>query len=335
MWRPIARRDLAHLIQERDELKVHCLRMDGEAEEHRLHIARLNAHVAQLTAHIEQLTASAPFPPGHFYSPVVDVNDQLVVQAVREPRPVRDPSGIHIDQQAMEAFCEQLARHYPLFPFPRKPQAGFSFFYDNPEYGANDAVTLFSILLEYRPRRVIEVGSGYSSCLILDTIDRFFDGKLQLTLIDPALEEIRLRIPFGDTGGAELIPAKLQDVPVSVFEGLRENDILFLDSSHVAKTASDVNYYLFEILPALAPGVLIHIHDILHPFEYPEQWVLEEKRSWNEVYAVRAFLQYNREFPILYWTSFATRIFPEKLWALMPLTQENPGGSLWLRKPMH
>lgn len=324
--------DIPKLVQERDELKAHCFRLSAEVERHRLQLEGYRLELEGYRLQIEQLTADAGLPPGHFYSPVVDVHDQHVVQAVRNPRPIRDSGGIHIDRPAIEAVCERLARHYPLFPFPRERQAGFRFCYDNPAFGPHDATALFSMLLEYRPRRVIEVGSGHSSCLLLDTSERFFESKLQLTLIDPALDEIRSQIPLEDSLGAELIPAKLQDVPISVFEELRENDILFLDSSHVAKTASDVNYYLFEILPSLAPGVLIHIHDIAYPFEYSEEWVLQEKRSWNEAYAVRAFLQYNLEFPILYWTNFAWRVFPEKLWALMPVTQENPGGSLWLRR---
>lgn len=311
--------DVARLVQERDELKAHCLRLAGEVD----------------CLRIAQLNASLGFPPGHFYSPVVDVGDPHVVRSVRDPQPIRDSAGIHMDQPGMEALCERLARHLPHFPFTRERQAGFRFFYDNPAFGAHDAAVLFSMLLEYRPRRVVEVGSGYSSCLMLDTSERFLDGKLQLTLIDPTLKEIRARFPLGSARGVEMIPVKVQDAPISVFESLRENDILFLDSSHVAKCGSDVNYYLFEILPFLAPGVLIHIHDILYPFEYPEQWVLEGKRSWNEAYAVRAFLQYNREFTILYWTSFATHVFPEKLWALMPIAKENPGGSLWLRTRAH
>jgi predicted O-methyltransferase YrrM len=313
--KPAEEVDLARLVQERDELKAHCLRLAGEVN----------------CLRIAQFNASLGFPPGHFYSPVVDVDDPHVVRSVRDPQPIRDSAGIHMDQPGMEALCERLARHLPHFPFTRERQAGFRFFYDNPAFGAHDAAVLFSMLLEYRPRRVVEVGSGYSSCLMLDTSERFLDGKLQLALIDPTLTEIRARVPLGSAHGVEMIPVKVQDAPISVFESLQENDILFLDSSHVAKCGSDVNYYLFEILPFLAPGVLIHIHDILYPFEYPEQWVLEGKRSWNEAYAVRAFLQYNREFTILYWTSFATHVFPEKLWALMPIAKENPGGSLWLR----
>jgi hypothetical protein len=117
-----------------------------------------------------------------------------------------------------------------------------------------------------------------------------------------------------------------------VFERLEENDILFLDSSHVSKTGSDVNYYLFEILPVLKPGVLVHVHDILYPFEYLKEWVLGEKRSWNETYALRAFLQYNSAFEIVYWNNFASHRLREELAHLMPLCLENEGGSIWLRR---
>ena len=317
--------DIAILVQERDELKEHCFRLNSEVTEHCEHITRLTADLTRLTANLR-------FAPGHFYSPIVDVSDPVVIQAARAPRPICDEGGITLVREAMEAFCERLARHHALFPFGRDPQPGFRFFYGNPAFGAHDAVALFSMLLEYRPRRVVEVGSGYSSCLLLDTNERFFDGKLELTMIDPALEEIQTKMPFGDTAGAELIPEKVQEVPLSVFRKLDANDILFLDSSHVAKTASDVNHYLFEILPVIAPGVLVHIHDIVYPFEYPAEWILEEKRSWNEAYAVRAFLQYNLEFPIVYWTNYAAQAFPDKVRALMPMAMENEGGSMWLQR---
>src|SRR5580700_7829169 len=245
--------DLARLVQERDELKAHCLRLAGEVN----------------CLRIAQFNASLGFPPGHFYSPVIDVDDPHVVRSVRDPQPIRDSAGIHMDQPGMEALCERLARHLPYFPFGRERQAGFRYFYDNPAFGAHDAAVLFSMLLEYRPRRVVEVGSGYSSCLMLDTSERFLDGKLQLALIDPTLKEIRARVPLGSAHGVEMIPVKVQDAPISVFESLQENDILFLDSSHVAKCGSDVNYYLFEILPFLAPGVLIHITTSCIPSSIP------------------------------------------------------------------
>jgi hypothetical protein len=272
------------------------------------------------------------YPPGHFYSPVVDVSDPRAVEAVRGRLQAPWPAGVAIDRGQMTLLMKRLSEQHRHFPFPRHPSSEFRFYFDNPFFGCHDASVLFSMLLEFRPRRVVEVGCGYSSCLMLDTSERFFHGNLDLTLIDPALDEIRGL--FGDRGrgAARLVNDRVQSVPMEVFERLEANDVLFLDSSHVSKTGSDVNYFLFEILPVLKPGVLVHVHDILYPFEYLEDWVLKEKRSWNEAYALHAFLQYNSAFEIVYWANFMWHRFHGDLAASMPLCLENEGGSIWLRR---
>lgn len=306
--RKLVRTDaLNALVRERDELRGHCQRLQG-------------------------LLENTGFPPGHFYSPVVDIADPHAVRATRGRLDAPALAGIDIDPARMAETLRLLAPHHARFPFPLHHEEPYRFCRENPFFGAHDASALFSMLLAFRPRRVIEVGCGHSSCLLLDTNEIFFDGAMELTMIDPSLDE--LRSLFGPKGapGARLMPRKLQDVPSGVFEELEENDILFIDSSHVLKTGSDVNDYLFRILPLLRPGVLIHIHDILYPFEYPEEWVLEHKRSWNEAYALRAFLQYNSSFEILYWANFVWTYLLDDLRALMPLSLENGGGSIWLRR---
>lgn len=229
-------------------------------------------------------------------------------------------------------MMKRLAEHHRHFSFPRHREAGYRFYFDNPFFGCYDASILFSMLLEFRPRRIVEVGCGHSSCLLVDTNERFFDGALELTLIDPYLDNVKELFGNWDARSARLIGSPVQDVALDLFERLEENDILFLDSSHVGKTGSDVNYFLFEILPVLKPGVLVHIHDVLYPFEYLEEWVLKEKRSWNEAYLLRAFLQYNSAFDIVYWSNFAWRRLREDLARLMPLCLENEGGSIWLKR---
>jgi len=278
------------------------------------------------------MSQNTGFPPGHFYSPVVDTADAHVITAVRERLQAPMPAGIDLAGPRMLEMMRLLARHTARFTFPRHRQEPYRFYFDNPFFGPHDASALFSMLLAFRPKRVIEVGCGHSSCLLLDTNEMFFHNAIQLTLIDPSLEDVRSLFGYKGAGTAHLYAQKLQDVPLSVFEALEANDILFLDSSHVCKTGSDVNRYVFHILPLLKPGVLIHIHDILYPFEYPESWVIEERRSWNEAYVVRAFLQYNASFEIVYWTNFVWHHFQDDLRTLMPLCIENEGGSLWLRR---
>ena len=281
---------------------------------------------------LEALLSNTGYPPGHFYSPVVDVQDPHAIGAVRGRIAAPLPAGVTLNVEQMKERMARLAALHRQFPFPRHREAGFRFYFDNPFFGCHDASILFSMLLEFRPRRVVEVGCGHSSCLFLDTSERFLDHKLDLTFIDPSLGE-RGDI-FGDQGAADarLISLPVQNVPLDVFSRLAENDILFIDSSHVAKTGSDVNHLFFQILPILKPGVLIHVHDILYPFEYLEEWVLRDKRSWNEAYFLQAFLQYNAAFEILYWNNFTSHKMREDLACLMPLCLENEGGSIWLRR---
>ncbi|MGA2712933.1 MAG: class I SAM-dependent methyltransferase [Bryobacteraceae bacterium] len=295
------------LIRERDELKDHCFRLQG-------------------------LLENTGFPPGHFYSPVVDIKDPQAASDVRSRLGAPRPAGIDVDAGRIGEMMRRLASHHAHFPFPHQPREPYRFYIENPFFGAHDASVLFSMLLAFRPKRVIEAGCGYSSCLLLDTNEMFFDNAMDLTLIDPYLDEIQSRFGPKSAPGARLYPSKLQNVPIGIFEELEENDILFIDSSHVCKTGSDVNYYLFQILPLLKPGVLIHVHDILYPFEYPEPWVFEDKRSWNEAYVLRAFLQYNARFEIVYWCDFVVNHLHNELRSLMPLCLENGGGSLWLRR---
>ncbi len=109
------------------------------------------------------------------------------------------------------------------------------------------------------------------------------------------------------------------------------NDILFIDSSHVSKTGSDVNHLLFKILPLLNDGVMIHFHDIFFPFEYPQWWAFEG-RAWNEAYLLHAFLAHNRAYQIEFFNTYVIDRYRERIAAEFPLFLKNEGGSLWLRK---
>ena len=128
-----------------------------------------------------------------------------------------------------------------------------------------------------------------------------------------------------------MLERNVQDLPLEIFGQLACGDVLFIDSSHVAKTGSDVNDLFFRILPQLASGVWIHLHDVHYPFEYPEQWVYEG-RSWNESYLLRAFLQYNTRFRVELFNSYLSVHHPERWEVAMPPAARTAGGSIWLRK---
>jgi Methyltransferase domain len=224
-----------------------------------------------------------------------------------------------------------LARFYTDFTWPDQPYPDNRYYLANSWFGHGDAISLYGVLRYFRPNRVIEMGSGFSSALILDTNEKFLAHAVRFTFFDPFPERLRSLLRDTDRQNVGVVPDIVQNVPIATFSELDANDILFVDSLPVAKIGSDVNYLIFEILPALKPGVLVHFHDILWPFEYPLEWVLAST-AWNEAYVVRAFLQYNHTFEMLLFNSYLGDKFASLFEALMPNFLKDIGGSLCLRK---
>ncbi len=225
----------------------------------------------------------------------------------------------------------QLLPFLRTIPFPDAKSPKYRYYFDNPAYSWGDGSVLHGMIRLFQPKRLIEIGSGYSSACSLDTIDLFLEGNCEVTFIEPypaLLKELLGKAPMR----ASIAEMAVQDMSPSFFEQLEAGDILFIDSTHVLRTGSDVCFELFEILPRLAPGVIVHIHDMFWPFEYLAEWVLSEQRSWNEAYLVHAFLQYNAAFEILYWNNYAFHFLSAELREAMPLCMGNEGGSLWIRK---
>jgi len=135
----------------------------------------------------------------------------------------------------------------------------------------------------------------------------------------------------GDRRRARVIALPLQDVDMALFDVLESGDILFVDSTHVSKVNSDVNRIVFEILPRLARGVFVHIHDVFYPFEYPLEW-LREGRAWNEQYLLRAFLQFNASFTIRLFGNYVTDRYRDWFSKHMPLCLKDTGAALWLQR---
>lgn len=269
--------------------------------------------------------------PGHFYSPLPDLG---FVKANRERlfrRDVAEILGVNIDAEGQRDLVRAFAAYYSELPFGEERQVGARYYFRNDFFSYGDAIILYSMMRHFRPRSLIEVGSGFSSAVMLDTADRFLGRDVRFTFVDPHPERLRTLLREEDFGRAEMVADLVQNVPTERFEALRANDILFIDSSHVAKIGSDVLHLLRFILPRLAPGVLVHFHDVFWPFEYPEQWILEG-RAWNEDYVLMAFLQFNSAFEILFFNGYMAQHHADVLQECLPKFFQNPGGSLWLRK---
>lgn len=270
-------------------------------------------------------------PPGHFYSPLINLDE---VHRDRErlfAEPPRTLPGVEMREAEQLALLHELAPLYASIPFQKERGAGQRYQYENQTYSYSDAIMLHSLMRLARPRRVIEVGSGWSSCAMLDTNEQFLGNQALITCIEPFPELLLHLISEADRAKLRLLPQRVQDVPLAEFEALAAGDMLFVDSTHVSKLGSDVNHLVFSVLPRLASGVLVHFHDIFWPFEYPRHWI-EEGRSWNEAYVLRAFLQHNPAWQVVLMNTYVEHFHRAWFEQHMPLCLENPGGSLWLRK---
>jgi len=280
----------------------------------------------------EAAAHAAPWvPPGHFYSPYPDLAEyERRAAALHDPD--REIVGVDLRAEEQLALLDRLAAELAVeleLPEQRDPTGGWRYWLDNPSYAYGDGVVLHAMLRYVRPRRIVEVGSGFSSALILDTVDRYLP-EAEVTFVEPYPELLESLLRPGDDERVAIHRVPVQDVDLDVFTSLERGDVLFIDSTHVSKAGSDVNHLFFEVIPRLAQGVWIHLHDIFHPFEYPDAWI-REGRAWHEIYLLRAFLTCN--------TAFVVRWFQDFLWTChreaftkLPWVERNAGGNVWLQR---
>ncbi|MDD2723220.1 MAG: class I SAM-dependent methyltransferase [Methylovulum sp.] len=271
------------------------------------------------------------FPLGHFYSPIVN-NIELEARADEIwPRELPTLLGIDFNEsQQLEFLQTDIAKVLKDFDYP-SAQDGLpedQFFLANGLFSGLDAVALFAMLRKLKPKRMIEVGSGFSSLLTADVNRRFLDGQLTFTCIEPFPRPfLKEKI----AGLHQVIESKVEQIDLEFFDQLEGGDILFIDSSHVAKTGSDVNYLYFNILPRLKAGVFIHIHDIFFPRDYPREWVIKHNRSWNEQYVLRALLMFSSAFRVVFGCAYMHYVFPAQVKQRFD-GQLLGGGSFWMQK---
>jgi hypothetical protein len=269
-------------------------------------------------------------PPGHFYSPHPDL-DEYEARVERLLDPQSEPAGIDLHEADQLELLEALGAFVAEARFPDHRDGSTRYWFDNPAYAWSDGIVLHAMLRHLRPRRVIEVGSGYSSAMLLDTVDGWLGGDTDVTFVEPYPELLHSLLRPEDPARVTIIEQPVQDVDLGLFAQLGPRDVLFIDSTHVVKPGSDVNHLTFEVLPRLRAGVWVHVHDVFFPFEYPPPWV-REGRAWHEAYLMRAFLMFNSTFEIRWFQGLLVARHRERLAERFPHFSKGEGGSLWLEK---
>jgi predicted O-methyltransferase YrrM len=275
--------------------------------------------------------------PVHFYSPVPEAKALPAETWSRRP----EMPGVRANTQKQLALLSTLARRfrkeYEAIP-ARKPEGAppHTYFSSNGYFDDMEGSILYSMVRHFRPRRVIEIGSGNTTYLFAQAIARNRKSappyRCHLTAIEPYPNEV-LRAGF--PGLTRLIAKPLQEVPLSEFQKLGRDDILFIDSSHILKIGSDVQREILEIIPRLAKGVLVHFHDIFLPMEYPRNWVEEMNRYFTEQYLLQAFLAFNGSFEILLAPAYLHAHHPKAMEAAFQSyhrAQAWTPSSFWIRR---
>jgi hypothetical protein len=244
-----------------------------------------------------------------------------------------DSPGLDLDVDAQLCLMDKLSRWAPEMadiPTDRGTARPEEYSWHNPMFDGGDAVVYYCMIREFKPRRILEVGSGYST-LVAAKAARKNGGATVIDCIEPYPMEILKR---GFDGLRRLLISPVQEVALHEFESLEPNDVLFVDSSHVSSFGSDVNHIFFNMLPRLQAGVLVHFHDIFLPWDYPNTWIKQKKKCWNEAYLLLAFLLFNPAWNVLLANYFLASEFKARWQAAFPTSPVTGGGSFWVRAGM-
>jgi len=267
--------------------------------------------------------------PKTFYSPIPDL--KALPGDIWERR--SDLPGIHFD---LDEQLEWVERHLAdamreFAPPERATGRPGEYTLDNDSYGRVGADLLHGVVRAFKPRRIVELGSGQSTLIMAAAAERNREEGVatELRTFDPFPSVAKLGLP----GLAALEPVKAQDVPLEVFTSLEAGDILFVDTTHTVKVGSDVNRIVLDVLPALAHGVIVHVHDIFLPYEYLRDFAFKSGLHWAEQYLLQAFLTGNRDYEVLAAAYALCRDRPEEMARLAPTWRPGAAPSaFWMRR---
>ena len=264
----------------------------------------------------------------HYYSPAMTAGDLR-----HDLRDVRPLLGLTLDLDRHRAFLAGLDFAEELRALPMTPPSEAEFGFANNFFSAGDAEILYGVIRRDRPRRIYEIGSGRSTLVARLAIAANQRADPTYTCDHRCIEPYE--VPWLESTGVTVIRERVELVDLALFDALEAGDILFVDSSHVIRPQGDVLREITEIYPRLKPGVLVHIHDIFTPRDYPRRWVVDEMRMWNEQYLLEAFLAYNPHFEIVCALNWLATDHPDLLRDACPvLTERMPKqpGSFWMRR---
>jgi hypothetical protein len=243
----------------------------------------------------------------------------------------RSLPGINWNISGQLEFLERFVFSPELVNIPKDKPAPLKFHFNNAMFKSGDAEYWYQLIRTIKPRKIFEVGSGNSTLMAMNAL-------AQNQVDDPSYkcEHICIEpyeMPWLEESDVSVVRSKVEDVELSFFSKLEENDILFIDSSHIIRPEGDVLFEYLELLPSLKKGVIVHIHDIFSPKNYLKQWLQDDVTFWNEQYLLEAFLTHNSTWKIVGALNYLHHNHYEKLKMIAPyLTPEREPGSFYIQK---
>lgn len=234
----------------------------------------------------------------------------------------RNLPGINMNIKEQLEILSKFDYNSELLKIPLEKQDDLEFYFNNGFFEAGDAEYLYNIIRLFKPKNIIEIGSGYSTLMAINAIkeNSFRDNSYFCNhiCIEPYEKHYLLQ-----TKSNQLLKEKVEDVNIDIFLKLQCNDILFIDSSHIIRPQGDVLLEYLEILPILRSGVLVHIHDIFTPKDYIDDWILKQVRFWNEQYLLEAFLTMNDKYRVIGALNFLKYNYRKELYGKCPILNRN------------
>lgn len=291
-------------------------------------LLKVRSRSDRLTKCKKAMFKAGVFPIKNRYSePFPILDSEMLKYSLRKDRFL---PGIDFNTEEQKSILRKFDYNDELLDIPMDKSNNLQFFYHNGFFVAGDAEYLYNIIRLYKPRKIIEIGSGYSTMMAIRAIEQnrveHSNYICEHICIEPFENEWLNKL------NVELVRKPVENIETRIFESLNANDILFIDSSHIIKTQGDILFEYHEILPILKMGVLVHIHDIFTPKDYPDQWITEP-RFYNEQYLVEAFLTFNTQYKVIGALNYLKHNFFDELSSKCPILRLKPDaepGSLWM-----
>lgn len=262
----------------------------------------------------------------HYYEPQFDFREAHQDFALDRNLP-----GIKFNEDGQLAFLEKYTFSKELEHIAQEKGSELEFYLHNGSFGPGDAEYWYQIIRGLKPKRIIEIGSGHSTLMAIKALNKNMEENSDYACEHICIEPYEM--PWLEKTDVSVLRKKVEEVELEFFSQLEENDILFIDSSHVIRPQGDVVFEYLELLPTLNKGVIVHVHDIFLPKNYPQIWLEEKISFWNEQYLLEAFLSHNDSWEIIAALNYLSNKHFDELKRVTPfLTPANTPGSFYMKK---